>query len=283
MNYGKFMNHPRSIRYLNNHTLHGNNRWSVDRNRDHSGHENRSRSSYRSHSPQYSRSPSSIRVNVEHHGRNPRSQNQRFCYGCGSPDHIIRNKKCTPSLSSIKMNLVSTMECNDFHTKTLAEDLLTLHVYSRRPEDSNSTALKRNELATLELNHRHAQSKVHFGESVYNVREKEILESQIRSGFVEDQVDIAFVSSPVESRNIFDCSHAHLTHVSTPSDPPAFFFDIGTPRSVIGHHHLNHILRHVKKKTIPKHSSANSYRFGDVVVKSLGTIEVALGNPPGIP
>ena len=124
------------------------------------------------------------------HPRNPNIRNQRFCYGCGSPDHILRDRKYAPTLSSIKTNLVNLLECENTRPELLAEELLTLQIYPTLCDDHSMNAAKTSGVHdALERHNGNAlereadrgsspssakrHSHVHFGESLYDVEESE--------------------------------------------------------------------------------------------------------------
>ena len=78
---------------------------------------------------------------------------------------------------------------------------------------------------------------------------------------------------------------ARTSNFSSSADekPNGFCVDIGAPRSVVGKSQLNNILQYIGQPSIPLLRSANSYRFGDVTVRSIGLVEIALATPPRIP
>ncbi len=83
--------------------------------------------------------------------------------------------------------------------------------------------------------------------------------------------------------NTYDCSHINLTRVPKGRACFCVFIDIGAPRSVIGRPQLNVILQKLGKKPIPHIVSHNSFRIGDVTVKSLGMVEIVLDTPSNDP
>ena len=96
-----------------------------------------------------SRSPSCrSRWNSGDRRPNPNFRKKRFCYGCGSPDHILRDRKCTPRLADIKTNLIDDMGCMVEHAEFLAEELLTLHISN----DTTANTLERSSNPTLKRN-----------------------------------------------------------------------------------------------------------------------------------
>ena len=46
---------------------------------------------------------------------------RRLSFGCGSPDHILSDNKCTPSLQSIEMHIIHSMNCSDESAGSIAE------------------------------------------------------------------------------------------------------------------------------------------------------------------
>ncbi len=64
---------------------------------------------------------------------------------------------------------------------------------------------------------------------------------------------------------------------------PGVCVDIGAPRFVIGREELNRILPQVGRHSIPKSKSKGRYRFPDAVYSSLGTVELPIATPNGIP
>ena len=57
----------------------------------------------RSHSPSYR-----SRRNSVDRRPNRNFQKKRLCYSCGYPEHILRDRMCTPRLAEIKTNLIGT-------------------------------------------------------------------------------------------------------------------------------------------------------------------------------
>ena len=82
---------------------------------------------------------------------------------------------------------------------------------------------------------------------------------------------------------MFDYSHVHFATTISSAEKPGVCLDIGAPRSVLGLKELHKILNHVRRSKIPIVSSANKFRFGDVVVPSRGIIELCLKTPLQIP
>ena len=143
------------------------------------------------------RSPGPYKRN-DHRGRsgtgsdqiNPNYRNKRACWGCGSPDHLLRNRKCTPKLNSIKKNLALEHYGSPEHVQFMAEELATL--YSSNLIDTantNKISLERSGPDTLErqLNNPQRENvtdnekRVEFDESVYSVAEEEAYAARIAS------------------------------------------------------------------------------------------------------
>ena len=62
-----------------------------------------------------------------------------------------------------------------------------------------------------------------------------------------------------------------------------FCVDIGAPKSVVGQNQLKHTLQYIGRSSIPRMHSNNTYRFGDVTVRTVGTVEIMLATPPTVP
>ena len=78
-------------------------------------------------------------------------------------------------------------------------------------------------------------------------------------------------------------SFIHFTKSTYQSNLHGFCLEIDARRSVIGQITLDRLLKRLDRKTIPRAESKNSFKFGDVVVKYLGLIEVGLETPYGVP
>ena len=48
-----------------------------------------------------------------------------MCFGCGSPDLISSDNKCTPSLQSIKTHIINGIKCGDEAAGAIAEQIFT--------------------------------------------------------------------------------------------------------------------------------------------------------------
>ena len=287
MHYGQYMNNPRTVRRSKNHTSQRSNHWSNDRYRTEHGSNNRSYSPYNITNRRDPRStlpnrndPASDRTGDRR--RNPNFRYRRLCLGCGSSDYILRDRKCIPTLEPIKTNLVTIVEGSLNNAEHLTEEILTLHSTSTHPDsrigdvahDQNDNALERSP---------EKQSQVHFGESMYRVHEEDTYESQVSSEFANDTFNVSFISNEPKVVKVFDCSRVNLLKATEVPAEPAFCIDIGALKSVVGKQQLDAILITLRRKDIPRCSSHNSFRFGDVVVNSLGMIEVALATPPSVP
>lgn len=83
---------------------------------------------------------------------------------------------------------------------------------------------------------------------------------------------------------ITNLSISAFTHsFNKPQSILIFGVDIGAPKSVTGMPNVLRILRELNLEVTSLHYSNNQFRFGDTVVKSLGTISFLLATPPGIP
>ncbi len=151
------MNNPRSFRYVNNHALNRSGRWSLERsgypyNREHGS------------CSQFSTQDRPIPRNKSDKGswnRNPNLRNRLFCYRCDSPDHISRDRKCTPTLIAIKTNLIVRLEWEDSHADMKAEDLLTLHVTHSSRWDSTADKFQTKDVNTTLERHEDPALKLH--------------------------------------------------------------------------------------------------------------------------
>ena len=279
-NYGQYVNHPRTVRHPSNYYLNPQNRYKRDRRNSPFNRWNRARSlsdDRRSSGTQ------------GHHHRNPNFRRQRFCYGCGSPDHILRDRKCTPQLSTIKTNLIEELGCEEETISDFADELLTLHITQRTQssslERSPKSSLKRIDGEREATNNvaGPAPASVYFDETLYTVEEEDMYSAQLKPGFNSDAYNVLFTTDEIPSTNIVDCSNIHLTATKSSPEVPGFCIDIGAPRSVCGKRTMNKLLGSLKRTTIPSAKSYRYFRFGDVVVKSLGLAEVALCTPHDVP
>ena len=94
---------------------------------------------------------------------------------------------------------------------------------------------------------------------------------------------MSVTSSQLKVVKIFVCSKVSLLKATVIPSEPAFCIDVRAPRSVAGKQQLYVTFITLRLKTIPRCSSLSYFRFSDVVVKSLGMIEVALATTPFVP
>ena len=126
-------------------------------------------------------------------------------------------------------------------------------------------------------------ASVHFGEALYAVEEQDTYQSKLETKFERGMYDVSYGEDSIPSTNIIDCSNIHLVSQKSLPIVPSFCVDIGAPRSVAGKAAMDQILGSLKRKFIPSATSSRYFRFGDVVVKSLGLVEVALDTPQNAP
>jgi len=261
INYGQYVNNPRDI------GTRRNNRFSHLRNRQ-GNHWNRSRSPWQSNNRERSRSLSrSGRFNQhdrkEDRRRNPTLPRRRFCWGCGSPDHILSDRKCTPTLDSIKTNILESFGDEEKGIDELAEQFLTLH--SRTFESDREKKYEADKRPST-------TSQVLFEEALFNANEEEAFESQIAARFNTNCFDVQLLIRPEKKKDMREYSPVNLMNNTIPNGTLGFCIDIGAPRSVIGRRQLAFILKSLGRRSLPQMSSNNTFRFGDVSVKSLGMV-----------
>lgn len=116
---------------------------------------------------------------------------------------------------------------------------------------------------------------VSLDESLYNVAEEEILESQFSAEFRPRSFGTNYLTTAQATKKLFDCSNINLPNART-NEFFGFCVDIVALRSVTGHKQLDQILKQLGEHSIPRENSQNSFRFGDVTLKSTGTIEIGL-------
>jgi len=269
INYGQYTTHSHSVRHPNNRRGGKGRTWSPRRQDGRYSTSDRSRSPYNRQNSDSSRSPA-WRNRRGGYGAtrsgNPMIRSRRYCYGCGSPEHILSDNKCTPSLESIRTNVLQEIHGGDEVAEAMAEQIFNLHCASRSA--SHGTPRRNQE----------QPSHVHFEESVYAADEEEKLESYIATAFEENSSNY-FRTYFHRRGELSDFSRIHLANHPDPSQLPGFCVDLGAPRSVIGKRQLDTILRKMDRQTIPRMPSTSSFRFGDTVVKSLGMVELALKTP----
>lgn len=173
----------------------------------------------------------------------------------------------------------------------IAEELITVYTSSPNFCDSASPgSLERNDHEALERGSTHGnhnlkaeRSKVHFGEFIYNAPEQQVYAPHIASEFSRDAFDIKHISSTFSFPMNFDWSHINFSNTNSFAKLTGFYLDIGTPRWVAGRCELNKILKAVNQRSIPLSTSENRFRFGDLVVRSPGLIELCLATPQNVP
>ncbi len=107
---------------------------------------------------------------------------------------------------------------------------------------------------------------------------QEHIEHHFRSG----TYDVQYLKQIHPGHQNFDCSYINLSRIQRSAACFVFCVEIAAPGSVIGRPQLNRILSVFQEKEIPCISSQNSFRFGDVTVRSLGMVEIALDTPPNV-
>lgn len=183
MHYGQYIVDPRDLRhnkyrfgdkYGSNYSPKRN--YQPSESQDHSRSPNR----YAHRTRSQGRLPRNRINNSFRHSRarKPRLRNKRFCFGCGSPDHILSDRKCTPTLDAIRNNMVEHIGCNYADAAALAQQFLTLHSSPIQINDDNPRDTPRREAEQ--------STKVSFQESLYLADERDTLESHISNGFKED-------------------------------------------------------------------------------------------------
>ena len=91
----------------------------------------------------------------------------------------------------------------------------------------------------------------------------------------------SFVSSETNHTSMtFSMSSEH-TETPVEVRPIGFCLDIGAPRSVTGQRELNRIVKTTGIMVKVKNGSTNSFRFGNVVFRSVGTVVLQLKTPKG--
>ena len=243
--YGQYLNNPRDVTYphkrLNYRDRPSHREHTRSRSPYYQGQRSRLRSPYHLRKQRENNRGSSPRVN-------PNFRYRRLCYGCGSPDHLLRDRKCTPSLASIKTNLIKTHHGTNDQLQDLADEIMTLYapaqtLYAgdelkrRSLERNHQEALEREDEPTCLASNRERQD-VSFDDFFFQVSEKDVYTSRIASQFSKDVYDTQYISSSTT----FDCSHIHFSKLSASPEIAGFSLDIGAPRSVIGRTELNKIL-----------------------------------------
>ena len=145
-------------------------------------------------------------------------------------------------------------------------------------ERNHHVALKREDEPTCLASNRERQDSS-FDDSFFQISEKDIYTSRIASEFSKDVCDTQYISSSTT----FDCSHIHFSKLSASPEIAGFCLGIGAPRSIVGRTELNKILTSVQRRSIARINSRNSFSFEDVLVKSLGMVELCLRTPNDVP
>lgn len=159
MNYGQYFTNPRDILNPNIHSNvfynrrggskyrngEGQNRWTIDSSCSNFRDNNRQRSPYNENYRSRLTIPGYNNRRLRHANskrRFPNTRNKTFCWGCGSPDHILSNRKCTSTLESIKTDIVGLPECDGDQTEIIADSsMLCMPVL--RKKNSSKTAIRR--------------------------------------------------------------------------------------------------------------------------------------------
>ena len=206
---------------------------------------------------------------------NPNVRGKKVCWGCGSPDHILSDRKCTPKLETIKTNITDYVESSGSAIDELAEQFVTLHARASQgvPLEQDDAPVRSD----------HSSPHVHFEEAVYNIDEANAIESRFAASFQNEPYDIQFVKNAEEASAVFDCSHISPSQAPEELKQPGFCVDIGAPRSAVGQLQLHiTLLRYIGQKFDSAYAlRSNSYRFGDVTVHSLGMVETVLADSFG--
>ena len=134
--YVKYMTDARDVRKHPNQVDEPR-RWDHRRNQSSSFHRRNSGPWNRRYDRQRSRSP----AYEDGPRRNPSTGNKRVCWGCESTDHILSDRKCTPTLENIRTNIVSCFQYLYEDAHMLAEEFATLFVKPNEREP-NSTHIQ---------------------------------------------------------------------------------------------------------------------------------------------
>ncbi len=199
--------------------------------------------------------------------RNPAVRRQRFCFGCGSPDHLIGDGLCNPSKSSIKTNLISAVTNDASQIEDVAEQFEQL--LSQRFEETPVQS----DIPTTGLLDIPQQED----ESLFDTQDMQSLTADLKEEF-DTHSDMHYLSANTPST-------PHKTFANGPprssmgTQPLGFCVDIGAPKSVIGQTTLSAIIRTQNRSTIPISPSDNMFTFGNVTVKSRGAVELWLKTP----
>ena len=230
---------------------------------------------------------------------NPTLRHGRFCWGCGSRDHILSDRKCTPTLQSIRTNFVE-QGLDDENCQELVQILHTNfgHTSGSDSDQSLSDADEVRFVEEAEQEHESDALKAqitsyfdtHFMRDMNTnrLRRKHHTRPRRKSNWrLKRNVSLHRLGRKQDLRKspmrVYDCSTIDLKSIKRTSNHPAFCVDIGAPRSVIGKKELMRIMRHYNKQSIPVMRSRNAFRFGDSVAKSRGIVELFLDTPNGTP
>ena len=140
---------------------------------------------------------------------------KRYCYGCGSLDHILSGRKCTPTLQLIRMNLVAIGNHGKRMEKELAIQFMTLY-----PTSSKDSEFKRVEaaLSTDFIAPRRSEdekAEVQFQESLYHQFEEwDTIQSYIEVATHGKIFDIHYATTLNPHIIDFDTSNTHLTNTA---------------------------------------------------------------------
>ena len=108
--------------------------------------------------------------------------------------------------------------------------------------------------------------------------ETERVESYVAAQFDKEAPDPTFDLHIISCGKKFDFLNTHFYRIESKT-ALGFCVDIGAPRSVIGREQLDYIVRERNHKIIPRSHSGNRFRFDDVIVQSIGIVELFLMVP----
>ncbi len=98
--------------------------------------------------------------------------------------------------------------------------------------------------------------------------------------FSKETVNVSYTSEGTPP--MFDCSDVCLSYLNSTHGLHGFFIDIGAQHPVFGKKILIKIFQYAHYYLITIAISENSFRFGNVVIRSVGQIEIALQCPTGL-
>ena len=128
----------------------------------------------------------------------------------------------------------------------------------------------------------HSPNSVYFQESIYDAEEQNVLQKRITAAFRSNEFETCFALEPTKHENSVDFSNISFADLCTNGDDLGFSVDIRAPRSVVRRIQMNRVLATRGRKNIPCMASKNLFRFGDVTVRSLGKIEIAMETPANV-